>query len=173
MQYVLIVLSFTAIGLAVAVLLLLRKAECDPIWGVRSRFALERRMARPGQRRDLAVVDIAGMGKLNRERGGSVLDSQLRRALTVRGNDTIDIYRFKAGDELVIDCPAGALPRNLFALRDALAQFDIQMTACVALNAEPSIDLLNRLSDAVDAEKATGRRGTTVEYLTTLQSVAA
>jgi hypothetical protein len=97
----------------------------------------------------------------------------LRRALTVRGNDTIDIYRFKAGDELVIDCPAGALPRNLFALRDALAQFDIQMTACVALNAEPSIDLLNRLSDAVDAEKATGRRGTTVEYLTTLQSVAA
>jgi hypothetical protein len=59
------------------------------------------------------------------------------------------------------------------ALRDALAQFDIQMTACVALNAEPSIDLLNRLSDAVDAEKATGRRGTTVEYLTTLQSVAA
>ena len=147
------------------------QACIDPRWGIGTAVALqraiERRRARPSQRVDVLVGDIANMRAHNKRFtsvGFNALMKDVLGELTRRPGDVLKAYRYQNGDELVFVTPAGALGRQIETLLGALMDHGIELTACCAFDVVLSDSLIETLMTAVDAEKAEGKRGTLLQY---------
>ena len=90
--------------------------------------------------------------------------TQALKDVAGRQGDKVKAFRYQQGDELVFVFPAGVLGRCIDQVLGTLKAYGVELTACVAFDVVLSDDLIETLMTAVDAEKATGTRGTLLQY---------